>query len=157
MRCYPLGVKVLCIILIGVLAVGLCGCARIRPPSGVSPVRRKMVVTGYCSCGDCCGWHRNWLLRPVYSSGRSKGKTKRVGITASGAKAGFGTIAADTSVYPFGTVMYVEGYGYGKVEDRGGAIKGNRIDLFFSSHNKARQWGKKTKTVQVWFAPKKRR
>ena len=135
----------------------ICGCVGVKPPSGVKPVKRKMVITAYCSCGKCCSWHRNWLLRPVYSSGRNKGKTKRVGVTASGTRAGYGTIAADTAVYPFGTVMYVEGYGYGKVEDRGGAIKGNRIDLFFPSHNKALQWGKKTKTVQVWFAPKKSR
>ena len=95
------------------------------------------------------------FLRPVYSSGRSKGKTKKVGITANGSKARYGTIAADTSRYPFGTVMDIEGYGYGKVADRGGVIKGNKIDLYFPSHRKAVQWGKRTKTVNVWFQPKK--
>ncbi len=115
-----------------------------------------MTVTAYCSCGKCCGWHRNWLLKPVYSSGPNKGKTKRVGITASGTKARHGTIAADTSRYPFGTVMYIEGYGYGRVEDRGGAIKGNKIDLHFPSHKKALEWGRQNKKVYVWFSPKKR-
>lgn len=59
-----------------------------------------------------------------------------------------GTIAADTKYYPFGTRMYVKGYGHGVVEDRGGAIKGpNRIDLYFNSHSDALAWGRKK--VQV--------
>lgn len=61
-----------------------------------------------------------------------------------------GTIAADTRYYPFGTRMYVEGYGWGRVEDRGGAIKGpNRIDLFFDSHDDARQWGRRKAWVRI--------
>lgn len=136
--------------------ISFCGCVGIKPPAGVKPVKRKMTVTGYCNCGKCCGWNRNWLLRPVYSSGPNKGKTKQVGLTASGSQAGYGTIAADTSLYPFGTVMYVEGYGYGRVEDRGGAIKGSKLDLHFPSHKKALKWGRQTKTVYVWFVPRKR-
>ena len=58
------------------------------------------------------------------ASGPSKGKRKDVGITATGTRAKTGTIAADTSIYPFGTIMYVPGYGYGRVEDVGSAIKG---------------------------------
>ena len=94
-------------------------------------------------------------MRPVFSSGPNKGKVKKVGITASGSKVRHGTIAADTSIYPFGTIMYVEGYGYGRVEDRGGAIKGNRIDLYFPSHKTALKWGKRTKTVKVWPTSRK--
>lgn len=61
-----------------------------------------------------------------------------------------GTIAADTAYYPFGTRMYVPGYGWGVVEDRGGAIKGSRrIDLYFDSHRKALQWGRKKVGVTV--------
>lgn len=63
-----------------------------------------------------------------------------------------GTIAADTSYYPFGTRMYVPGYGWGTVEDRGSAIKGpSRIDLFFSSHGKALQWGRRRLHVTVQY------
>lgn len=63
---------------------------------------------------------------------------------------GDGTIAADTRYYPFGTRMYVPGYGWGRVEDRGGAIKGrDRIDLYFTSHEEARQWGKRKLRVQI--------
>jgi hypothetical protein len=61
-----------------------------------------------------------------------------------------GTIAADTRYYPFGTRMYVPGYGYGRVEDRGGAIKGpKRLDLYYDSHRAARRWGRKTIEVEI--------
>lgn len=81
----------------------------------------KFKITGYCSCSRCCG--------------------KSNGITASGTKAKAGrTIAADTSKLPFGTKVVINGHTY-TVEDRGGAINGNKIDIFFSSHNEALQWG----------------
>ncbi len=61
-----------------------------------------------------------------------------------------GTIAADTKYYPFGTRMFIEGYGWGKVEDRGSAIKGpKRIDLYFDSHQDALEWGRKTVPVEI--------
>ncbi|WP_338033222.1 3D domain-containing protein [Desulfobulbus alkaliphilus] len=63
-----------------------------------------------------------------------------------------GTIAADTAYYPFGTRMYVPGYGWGRVEDRGGAIKGrDRIDLYFSSHTEALQWGRQELRVRIEY------
>jgi hypothetical protein len=63
-----------------------------------------------------------------------------------------GTIAADTRYYPFGTKMYVPGYGWGRVEDRGGGIKGpNRIDLFFDSHEDALYWGRRKLPVQIEY------
>ncbi|MDD4026355.1 MAG: 3D domain-containing protein, partial [Kiritimatiellae bacterium] len=65
-------------------------------------------------------------------------------------KAQHGTIAADTAVLPFGTIIYVPGYGYGRVEDRGGAIKGNKLDLWFPSHDAAKRWGRKRVKVRVW-------
>ena len=66
-------------------------------------------------------------------------------------RAGRGTLAADTSVLPFGTIVEVPGYGYGRVEDRGGAIKGNRLDLWFPSHSEAQRWGRqKGVRVRVW-------
>lgn len=61
-----------------------------------------------------------------------------------------GTIAADTTYYPFGTRMYVPGYGWGVVEDRGGAIKGpKRIDLYYTSHTEALKWGRKNVRVTI--------
>ena len=79
-----------------------------------------------------------------------------MGITASGTKARYGTIAADTSIFPFGTVIYIPGYGYGVVEDRGGDIKGYHIDLYYSSHQTALEWGREIKEVKVWL-PERRR
>jgi len=136
-------VSLICIFIIS-------GCRNIRPPRGVDPARLNMEVTGYCSCGKCWEWERNWLLRPVFKSGPNKGKIKKVGITSSGKPARNGTIAADISLYPYGTVMYIPDYGYGIVEDTGRDIKGPRIDLYFNTHRAARNWGRNNLPVKVW-------
>lgn len=61
-----------------------------------------------------------------------------------------GTIAADTRYFPFGTRMYIPGYGWGVVEDRGGAIKGNnRLDIFYNTHGEALQWGRRKVRVII--------
>jgi 3D (Asp-Asp-Asp) domain-containing protein len=87
----------------------------------------------------------------VYAAGPLKGTRKTVGMTASGTQARKGTIAADISRYPFGTTLYIEGYGYGRVEDRGGGIKGDHVDLFFRSHDEAIEWGRRYRRAQIWF------
>jgi 3D (Asp-Asp-Asp) domain-containing protein len=110
-----------------------------------------MTVTAYCKCGKCCNWRRNWYGKPVIASGKHEGDRKKVGITASGTRARIGTIAADTSRYPFGTIMYVPGYGYGRVEDRGSAIQGEHIDLYFKRHEQALRWGQVKTEVSVWL------
>lgn len=134
--------------------IWLAGCLseQIRPPRGRQCVVMTMDVTGYCNCGLCCNWERSWfgLGSPVVRSGPDKGRPKAVGVTASGTRAQYGTIAADTSILPFGTIVYVPGYGYGRVEDRGGAIVGNRLDLWFPSHGRAQRWGRKRMAVRVW-------
>lgn len=139
-------------ILIVILLVALSGCAtgRPKPPRGSSPERVQMTITAYCDCQQCTGWRRNWRMRPVIASGSSKGQRKKVGITASGTRARPGTIAADTRLYPFGTIMYVPGYGYGRVEDRGSAIQGQIIDVFYKRHKDALQWGRQRQEVLVW-------
>ena len=123
----------------------------IRPRRGSKPRLYALKTTGYCPCGKCCGWKRNWFGRPVISSGPNKGKPKAVGITSSGARARPGTIAADRKIFPYGTIMYIPGYGYGRVEDTGGDIKGYHIDLFFRHHSAARKWGVQKKKAKVWF------
>ena len=140
-----------CILLAALLLLG--GCARGPRPSHRSKASvREMSITAYCSCKKCCNWKRNWLFKPVVASGPSKGQPKKVGITASGRKAKKGTIAADTGHYPVGTVMYIPGYGYGRVEDRGSAMKGaNKIDIYFPSHKKALEWGRRRANVKVWL------
>lgn len=63
------------------------------------------------------------------------------GITASGAPVTAGvTVAADTSRFSFGTVLYIEGVGYRTVQDKGGAIKGNRLDVAVDTHANALKW-----------------
>ncbi len=131
----------------GCLMMGDYGNRSLRPSPGVKPRRYILETTGYCPCRECCSWHRNWLFIPVTSDGH----IKHVGYTASGSKARPGTIAADTSIFPFGTIMFVPGYGYGRVEDRGGDIKGWHIDCFFESHADAKKWGRTRRYVDVWL------
>lgn len=133
------------------LCLSFCGCRTILPPEGVAPVEHTMRVTGYCDCGRCCNWERTCLMTPVSASGVNKGKPKQVGVTASGAPVRVGTVAADGDLFPFGTIVYVEGYGYGRVEDRGALIKGNRLDLYFPTHRAAKSWGARMIKVKIWF------
>ena len=58
-------------------------------------------------------------------------------------------IAVDPSVIPLGTEVYVEGYGNAIAGDTGGAIKGNKIDVFIPSHSEAMSWGRKTVNVTI--------
>lgn len=60
-----------------------------------------------------------------------------------------GIVAVDPNVIPMGTRLYVEGYGEAIAADQGGAIKGNRIDLFFESHQDALDYGIKTVKVTI--------
>ena len=122
----------------------------IRPPAGADPVTVEMKTTSYCHCRRCCSY-RWFLFVPYQKTGLFNYRIKKVGITSSGTMARPGTIAADTSIYPYGTVMHIPGYGYGRVEDTGGAVKGQHIDLYRPNHWFARHWGVRTKRVRVWF------
>jgi len=73
----------------------------------------------------------------------SRGSYGFTGVTAR-------RFAADTRYYSFGTEMFVPGWGWGVVEDRGGAIKGpDRLDLYFWLHRQALEWGKKWVEVEI--------
>lgn len=78
------------------------------------------------------------------------------GVTASGYSVwtnGMKLAAADTSMLPFGTMISVPGYDDGSVIpvlDRGGAIKGNRLDLLHPTHEQALEWGAQQLEVTVW-------
>jgi 3D (Asp-Asp-Asp) domain-containing protein len=94
----------------------------------------RMRVTAYCPCAKCCG---------EYSDG----------VTACGHRIGPGDVfvAADKR-YAFGTEMIIDGYGGGepvKVLDRGGAIQGNRLDVFFNTHKAALKWGVRQIEVKI--------
>lgn len=89
----------------------------------------KFTATAYCGCAKCCG--------------------KSTGKTASGTIATAGRTVAMPSSYSFGTKIEIQGMGTYIVEDRGGAIKGNRIDIFFSNHQKALDFGRRTVYLKV--------
>ena len=99
----------------------------------------------HCGCSKC--HNVNMLVTGYDNSFKSTGKNPGdpgYGITASGTKAGPGTIAAPRNI-PFGTGMFVPGYGCGTVSDRGGrkTIAGTHIDVWFSSEQQANNWGVK--------------
>ena len=101
------------------------------------PEWETIEVTAYCSCAKCCG---------EWASKRPNG----IVYTASGAEAVEGvTVAADKSKYPFGTVLYIEGLGERIVQDVGGAIKGNRVDVYFNNHEDALAFGRQTLNAYV--------
>lgn len=77
-------------------------------------------ATAYCPCVKCCG--------------------KSDGITSSGVVATSGHTIAAPKTYAFGTQMEINGIIY-TVEDRGGAIQENRVDIFFDTHWEAQQFG----------------
>ena len=96
-------------------------------------------LTAYCSCEQCCG---HWAtIRPLDEDGNPIVYTANQSIAKQGV-----TVAADTSVLPFGTVLLIDGHEY-IVQDRGGAIKGNRIDVYFESHEEALQFGVQYKEI----------
>ena len=129
--------------------------ARIEEPTNAPPRQARLKTTGYCKCGECCGWRRSWfgLGSPVIASGPLRGRPKEVGVTAAHTRARPGVIAADPDLFPFGTIFYVPGYGWGRVEDVGGAIKGYHLDLYFTSHAAAQRWGVKKQAVRFWRPP----
>ena len=96
-----------------------------EPPTKTMTV----VATAYCPCVKCCG--------------------KNDGITASGVKARANhTVAVDKRVIPLGTEIIINGNTY-VAEDTGGAIKGNRIDIYFDSHSEALKFGRQTIEIEV--------
>lgn len=87
----------------------------------------------------------------------STGKTPdhpQYGITRSGLRVRPGIVAVDPKVIPLGTWLYVEGYGEALAADTGGAIKGNRIDLYFESPEDVAKYGKRKVKVYILDKPK---
>jgi 3D (Asp-Asp-Asp) domain-containing protein len=96
---------------------------------------RMMEVTAYCACKKCCG-------------------PRAQGITASGRPVTYngGRFVAADKAFSFNTKLRIPGYGDGQavpVLDRGGAIKGNKLDVYFPTHAEARQWGRRFIPVTV--------
>lgn len=93
-------------------------------------------ITAYCSCGICCG---------QYSP-----ENGGAGTTASGTipQAGL-TVASDPSVLPLDSYIMFNNHVY-HVEDTGGGVNNNHIDLYMNSHQEALNWG--VKTLPVYWA-----
>lgn len=72
------------------------------------------------------------------------------GVTATGTKVVEGrTIAVDPKVIPYGTKVYIEGYGWRTAEDCGGSVKGNHIDIAIADHSTALSMGEKNGGVWI--------
>lgn len=106
-------------------------------PEPAEPAWTEYEATAYCACEKCCG---------VWGENRPDG----VVYTASGAVAEEGvTIAADWDVLPPGTVVFIDGLGERVVQDRGGAIKGNAVDVYFEDHDEALVFGRQTVRLYI--------
>lgn len=104
----------------------------------VRPVKTmRMLVTAYCPCRQCCGRHADGITASGYSVWVNGGKM----------------VAADTRVLPFGSLLSIPGYHDAEIVpvlDRGGKIKGHRLDVLFPTHRQAKRFGKRWVDVQVY-------
>lgn len=90
-------------------------------------------LTAYCSCEKCCG---EWALnRPKDENGKDivYGSTGTILVAGT-------SIAVDPSIIPYGSQVEINGHTY-TAHDTGGAIKGNRIDVYFDNHQDALNFG----------------
>lgn len=85
--------------------------------------------------------------RAVYMTASAYTYTGR--NTACGLQPAVGLVAVDPKLIPLGSRLYIEGYGYATAADTGGAIKGNRIDLFMEDEGQCRSWGRRSVKVYV--------
>ena len=90
-------------------------------------------LTAYCSCEKCCG---EWAInRPKDENGKDivYGSTGTILVAGT-------SIATDPSVIPYGSQVEINGHIY-TAHDTGGAIQGNRIDIYFDNHQDALNFG----------------
>lgn len=103
---------------------------------GITPKVVNMNTSAYCACAKCTG--------------------KTNGITSSGAKAKEWYTVAAGSGYPIGTVIYIPALadkpngGWFVVEDRGGAISNNRIDVYMGTHSAAINFGRRNLECYIY-------
>ncbi|MCZ6811129.1 MAG: 3D domain-containing protein, partial [Planctomycetota bacterium] len=133
----------------------------VRPPDAANGAAQPQRSTSV----DATRWFDGRPIRPVrtmamlvtaYSPDERSCGQFADGITASGYSVWTNAMklaAADTSVLPFGTLVSVPGYHDSRavpVLDRGGAIKGDRLDILFPTHEAALQWGVQHLDVTIW-------
>ncbi len=106
-----------------------------RPIRAVRSMRMR--VTAYSPDHRSCGVHADGITASGYSVDVNGGRL----------------VAADRRLFPFGALVSVPGYSSGQVVpvlDRGGAIKGSRLDVLYPTHEIARRWGVQHVDVMVW-------
>lgn len=142
---FVIGISIASLMISGIIHIFCCRCTTPVEVTTTKPIEEKAIVkmvetpepeiinlgeyklTAYCACEECCG--------------------KTDGITASGVKAVEGvTVAADTTIHPFGTKLFINGHEY-TVQDKGAAIKGNKVDIFFDNHQEALEFGVQHKEI----------
>ncbi len=164
--------------ILAVLVVTVCACVAIDEPSQATDVKQETIaepinepavkpivepseiisteseqeepelvslgeyrLTAYCGCSKCCGkWGEN---RPTDANGKPIVYTANQTIAKEGV-----TVAADINVLPYGTKIIIDGHQY-IVQDRGGSIQGNRIDIYFESHQAALEFGVQYKEIFI--------
>ena len=105
--------------------------------AGKTPIIKTLNTSAYCACISCCG--------------------KTNAVTASGAIASAWYTVAAGRYYPIGTIIYVPSLsnkpngGWFMVQDRGGAISNNKMDIFFNSHSAALQFGRKNLECYIYM------
>lgn len=115
------------------------GAAKLDPPRAKG-LDEEAVAAGTAPAG---GRSLNVMAYSYCLSGR----------TASGRATAPGIVAVDTRVIPMGSKLYIPGYGWGVAADTGGAINGNKIDVWFPTLGQCYQWGVRPVTIKVF--PKK--
>jgi len=93
--------------------------------------------------------NENYMIMEATAYTKSIEEGTHKGITRSGTQVSRGTAAIDPRIIPLGTKIYVEGYGHAECLDTGGAIKGNRIDLYMDSRKECFEFGRKNVKVYI--------
>ena len=93
------------------------------------------------------GFVRYRSARTVEASAYTLAEGSGTGLTSTGVVPYHGVVAVDPDVIPYGTRMYIPGYGFAVAADCGGAINGNTIDLFMEDYGDAISWGRRDVTV----------
>ena len=89
----------------------------------------EFFLTAYCPCTSCSG---QWGTQTSTGTTTIEGRT----------------VAVDPTVIPYGTVLIINGHEY-IAEDCGGSVKGNHIDIYFESHDVAKEFGEQYAEVYI--------
>lgn len=122
-------------VLVGTFTLLICVLLKISKPLAKSSyVEVKALVTAYCPCKKCCGKYAD-------------------GYTATGRPAYTRGIAVDPKRIPYGTKIFVPGYGLAEADDCGAAMKKSKmlhIDVRFPAHERAVKWGRKILKIRIY-------